>query len=120
VKTRMFAFVMVTALLLAAAPLNGAYLVYTSKSSVGSATVGGVYETEDFSDSTLNPGISHVASGGAITPPVFSDWVSRGEGFTFLAFPHASERGWGQLGPDALQRGARRADPACITPTEDL
>jgi hypothetical protein len=92
-KTRIFAFVMLTALLLAAAPLNGAYLVYTSKSSWIS-NVGGVYETEDFNDMTLNPGISFVASGGAITPPVFSDWVSRGEGFTFFHF-HTPVKGVG-------------------------
>ena len=76
---------MVTALLLAAAPLNGAYLVYTSKSSWIS-NVGGVYETEDFNDMTLNPGISFVAPNGGITPPVFSDWVSRGEGSTIFNF----------------------------------
>lgn len=82
---RTLAFVIVFALLLAASPLNGAYLVYTSKSSWIS-NVGGVYQTEDFNDMTLNPGISFVAPYGGITPPVFSDWVSRGEGYTFFHF----------------------------------
>jgi hypothetical protein len=90
---RTLSFVIVIALVLAASPLNGAYLIYTSKSSWIS-NVGGVYQTEDFNDMALNPDISFVAQNGAITPPVFSDWVSRGEGYTFFHF-HTPMKGVG-------------------------
>lgn len=91
---KVFSFAIVFAVVLATSPLNGAYLIYTDKPSWIS-NVGGVYQTEDFNDTTLNPGISYFAPMGGLTPPVFTDHVIRGEVVTFWNFTGSPVQGVG-------------------------
>jgi hypothetical protein len=63
--------------MLVSAPLNGAYLMYQSKSGWSNA-VAGIYETENFNDMALNPGLTFAGEGGIHAPPAFGAWVSAG------------------------------------------